>query len=283
MSGLEARYRRLLRAYPAWYRQDRGEEMLDTLLEAAGTGRSRPSARDTRALILGGLRTRAWQGQRQTAVASLRAVVLFAAVLTLIPSSTFGLTMVSVRWDRILSAFPYGWIHLGLAVLTFAAAAGAWFGHPRVVAVIALPLGFLWIYQPIGGTLADAALPVVALAVLTVLIMRGGRLPRSWLGLAVIVLAALLVPRLVPSAGLDGPGYLALFVVLGAAIIWSVVDARPMAAMTLAVAATFGVGSIRLFAEHGPRLYLWGVWLPAIIALTVTITGVLALRRQATL
>lgn len=29
MSALEARYRWLLHAYPAWYRRDRGGEMLD--------------------------------------------------------------------------------------------------------------------------------------------------------------------------------------------------------------------------------------------------------------
>ncbi|HXL92457.1 MAG TPA: hypothetical protein VN969_26275 [Streptosporangiaceae bacterium] len=35
MSTLERRYSRLLRAYPAAYRQERGAEMLATLLEAA--------------------------------------------------------------------------------------------------------------------------------------------------------------------------------------------------------------------------------------------------------
>lgn len=283
MSGLEARYRRLLRAYPAWYRQDRGEEMLDTLMEAAGTARSWPSARDTRALVLGGLRTRAWHGQRQTAAASLRTVVLFAAVLTLLPWTTFGLSLVSAEWGRILPSVLDNWVYLGFGLLTLAVAAGAWFGHPRAIAAVALPLAFLWIYQPLGGTLADAALPVAALAVLTILVIRRERLPRSWLWLAAIVLAAFLLPRLFPAAGLYVPGHFALFAVLAGAIVWSVVDARPMAAMALAIAASFGTGAIRLFAEHGPRIYLWGIWLPAIIALTVTITGVLLLRRQATL
>ena len=60
MSSLERRCRRLLRAYPAWYRRERGEEMLGTLLEASPPGRRWPSFRDTRALITGGLRVRGW-------------------------------------------------------------------------------------------------------------------------------------------------------------------------------------------------------------------------------
>ena len=60
MSSLERRCRRLLRAYPAWYRRGRDEEMLDTLLEASPPGRRWPSFRDTRALITGGLRVRGW-------------------------------------------------------------------------------------------------------------------------------------------------------------------------------------------------------------------------------
>ena len=33
MTGVERAYRWLLYAYPAWYRRERGDEMLDTLLE----------------------------------------------------------------------------------------------------------------------------------------------------------------------------------------------------------------------------------------------------------
>jgi hypothetical protein len=60
VSSLERRCRRLLCAYPAWYRHGRGEEMLGTLLEASPPGRRWPSFRDTRALVTGGLRVRGW-------------------------------------------------------------------------------------------------------------------------------------------------------------------------------------------------------------------------------
>jgi len=60
VTGLERRCRWLLRAYPAWYRRKRGEEMLGTLLEASPPGRKWPSVRDARALVIGGLRVRGW-------------------------------------------------------------------------------------------------------------------------------------------------------------------------------------------------------------------------------
>jgi len=39
MTRLARCHRLLLRAYPAWYRRERGEEMLGTLLEASPPGR----------------------------------------------------------------------------------------------------------------------------------------------------------------------------------------------------------------------------------------------------
>jgi hypothetical protein len=51
-------YRALLVAYPASYREERGEEILGTLLDAAGDGRTRPSIREAVALVRGGYRVR---------------------------------------------------------------------------------------------------------------------------------------------------------------------------------------------------------------------------------
>jgi hypothetical protein len=58
VTPLERRCRLLLRAYPAWYRRKRSEEILGTLLEASPPGRRWPSFRDARALVIGGLRVR---------------------------------------------------------------------------------------------------------------------------------------------------------------------------------------------------------------------------------
>ena len=56
---LEARYRRLLRAYPLPYRQERGEEYLDTLLASARADQHRPRPREAITLVVEGLRMRA--------------------------------------------------------------------------------------------------------------------------------------------------------------------------------------------------------------------------------
>jgi hypothetical protein len=58
VSPLERLCRWLLLGYPAWYRRERAEEMLSTLLEASPPGRKWPSFRDARALVAGGLRAR---------------------------------------------------------------------------------------------------------------------------------------------------------------------------------------------------------------------------------
>jgi hypothetical protein len=58
VTPLERRCRWLLHAYPAWYRCQRFEEMLGTLMEASTPGRRWPSLRDARALVIGGLRVR---------------------------------------------------------------------------------------------------------------------------------------------------------------------------------------------------------------------------------
>lgn len=51
-------YRRLMWAYPRWYRRERGAELLTTLLDAAGPGQERPSGADVRDLVAGGIRAR---------------------------------------------------------------------------------------------------------------------------------------------------------------------------------------------------------------------------------
>lgn len=60
MTALERRSRWLLRAYPAWYRRERSEEILATLLESSPPGRTWPTLRDARALTIGGCRVRGW-------------------------------------------------------------------------------------------------------------------------------------------------------------------------------------------------------------------------------
>lgn len=76
---LERRYRRLLRAYPAWYRRIRGEEMLTTLLDAA-QGRNRPTAGEYVDVMFGGLRKHLSVGSVPAAVVGVFAALLIATL-----------------------------------------------------------------------------------------------------------------------------------------------------------------------------------------------------------
>jgi hypothetical protein len=76
MSTLERHCQLLLRAYPAAYREVRGEEIIGTLLEATPQQRSWPRLRDIRGLVLGGLRARAMLNQQFTTAANVRVAVL---------------------------------------------------------------------------------------------------------------------------------------------------------------------------------------------------------------
>jgi hypothetical protein len=106
----------LLHAYPAWYRRERAGEMLGTLLEATPPGRSWPSFRDARALVIGGLRVRG-----RTWLLSM----LWIAAAAVITGYTFYIT--TKPWDPDLGIS--GWstdpqavqITLVLAIIAFLA------------------------------------------------------------------------------------------------------------------------------------------------------------------
>lgn len=289
MTTLERRYRSLLRAYPAWYRAERGGEILGTLLEASAADRSWPAARDAGALILGGLRVRASQHERQTTAGALRQAVLLAAMLNLAPWSSRDLGFVRGEWGYIFPSMLFAWVNLILGLLTLAVMAGAWFGRRAVVAVVALATAGLWVYQPPGNLLYMAAEPVLALAALAILAFAGERLPRSWLWLAGVWYLAHLLPVIFQASGLIG-SLLGLFTPFGitiGAIGWSVIDARPMLATTLATAVIWGAVALRFYYEHpGVRAFPWYLWpwfLPAVLGVALAAVSIWRVRRQAVL
>jgi hypothetical protein len=83
VSPLERWYRRLLRAYPADYRAGRADEMLGTLLETAVRGQRRPGARESAALIGGGIRARAARNAGLPELASLRLAAMLGCAACL--------------------------------------------------------------------------------------------------------------------------------------------------------------------------------------------------------
>lgn len=79
---LERAYRRLLLAYPRWYRERRGTEILTTLLDAARPGQRRPHAKDAINLIAGGLRCRLTPPSWRTGLVALSVAALFGLELS---------------------------------------------------------------------------------------------------------------------------------------------------------------------------------------------------------
>ena len=149
MTALERRCRWLLRAYPGWYRAQRGEEMLTTLLEASPPGAQWPSPRDTRALIVGGLRVRAWGTQRPGMPASLRLAVLLGVSMALVwyfAGSLGGNILFQLWIPRAAVLNPdLSYCEIATDVLALAAVAAAWFA-PRPVVVTALACVAMWAF-----------------------------------------------------------------------------------------------------------------------------------------
>lgn len=285
MTDIERHSRWLLLAYPRWYRKERTDEILDTLLEVAGPDRSWPSSRDSSALILGGLRVRSGLLQRLTARANLTQALLLTAVLILAAYSSRDLGFVRGEWGYIFPSMLFAWVNLVLGLATLALMAGAWFGPPRVVAVAALLTAGLWIYQPPDNLLSEAIQPVAALAFIALLALRRQRLPRSWLWLAVVwYLTTQLVWLLPASRILRDLGNFGPLVILAAAIVWCAVDVRPMLAVALSLAVFYGSDVVGFFFStiSAPRfrpIELVSFWPWETIAAVSTVLVIVAIRR----
>lgn len=170
MSPLERGYRRLLRAYPADYRARRADEMLGTLLDSAAPGQRRPSARESAALILGGIRARAARNASRPALATLRLAAMLACSVSIADTAA---EMFTRRPGEYGARATYA---LAISVALFVATILVWLVR-RAFAVAALVLvlaaGYFWHVRGIWPYLA------VTLAVLTAL--RAERPPKSWL------------------------------------------------------------------------------------------------------
>lgn len=81
MTNLEARYRRLLRWYPAEHRAVYQEEMLGVLMDSAGPGRTRPGPAETVDLLAGALAYRVRRFGRDLRGESWRSAAAMVAVL----------------------------------------------------------------------------------------------------------------------------------------------------------------------------------------------------------
>jgi hypothetical protein len=315
VTPLERRCRRLLLAYPAWYRRERGDEMLGTLIEASLPGRRRPSLRDARALIVGGLRVRAGQNQPLTTAASLRLAAELGAALALLGLTASYLSDVILAWSHYDPQSSGVGSEAAFALLTLAVVSAAWFA-PRAVAA-GLALAAAVVYLLFWGDRIMAIQPAGLLVVLAILVLGRERLPRIWLWLAGVVLGAkllaLLAFAILParSTGLtlgemtraarlrrfrphswypqlpDLPHLLLIsapWIVLGLVVLWAAVDARPALAMAVYLTSEFLI--IQLLGYIGYNtggISPWQWYLPAAGSAILAAAALWRLRRQTVL
>jgi hypothetical protein len=137
----ERQVRRLLLAYPAGWRDERGEEMVGTILDLAGEGRRRVSPRVALDLLVGGWTERARRHLRTVGplAAGWRLAIDIAVVAQLVVAVIWlrdwaltGTTAVLPHMIGNASAITYG-----LALAGFIAGAAAWLAGLRRVARVA--------------------------------------------------------------------------------------------------------------------------------------------------
>ena len=279
MTRLERRCRLLLRAYPATYRLERGEEIIGTLLEATAPERSWPLLRDIRGLIFGGLRAHSAQPRQFTTVGNLRIAVLASVAAGLGFSVSVWLAGY-VRW-LLMSRQPpanFGW-PLAANLMPLIPVALTWLSRRRLVVLAgALPAAAAICYvAPWRGFLIGST--VLELGYLAALVALAGYAERPGWGrfwpLGLLAIAPLPLGVVGPFTGVQD---LALLQAVGIlSIAWMVIDARPAIAMALLLLATQLQITIYSLANRA------GFQLHGLVALGVTaITAVAVwrLRRQ---
>jgi hypothetical protein len=139
---LELAYRRLLLAYPADYRNDRGDELVSTLLASAPPGRRRPSIAEAFDLLYHGIRTRARVTRRTLTGPAAADELVQAAVVSLTVAAAVAVAVIvgvsflgqPVFYRHPESSYPVPVrAGVGLVLATFPAALAFLSGNrPRV-------------------------------------------------------------------------------------------------------------------------------------------------------
>jgi len=289
MSSLESRARRLLRVYPRSYRDDRGEEIVGTLLEASAPGRDWPAPRDAWSLIAGGLRARAAQNRQLPLAASLRLALLLAASLWLAASP------LDAMWASQSGTPLPGLVYAAFALLLVATSTAPWFADRRVTIPLALitavALGLNAYYRGYGPQFgwAAALFVVPPLVLAAVVAAEPVRPPRCWLwipGSAIVASALFFIQYLVAYSARASSiiGIAATVIEYGivcATLLWLTVDARPAIALVILGEWLVAPG-LAFSATDGARLT--GSYYAALVApLAIGGLAIVRLRRKAAL
>ena len=167
---LARRVARLLRAYPATYRAERGAEIAATMLDVAAPGQRWPSLRETGGVLLGAARVRSGSTSL-TPSTLIRDALQLAAVGFAVPTLTYNvdgwgtlLPNLTMRGQIVAWAVPYA-VLLALTVATAFGAygtalgvlAGMYIGHrwfaDRAVDTVPVRLGWEAVMYALGAML----------------------------------------------------------------------------------------------------------------------------------
>ncbi len=272
MTALERRYRWLLRAYPARYRSERGDEMLGTLLENTPPGRQWPTLREARALLMGGSRVRSGLNQPLTMAANLRLAALLGLAIMILQLAATDLSFLTRFWSNWHSAPPGAGVAVAYLVLTVAVVAAVFFAPPRFAAVLAVMTAGLWFWG--DDSHGQGFLTAVVLVMMAILIRGKQRPPRIWLWLPASLLGywgSLYILRV--------PFTLVLWVILGGVVLWMAVDARPAIAVAIFIACVF-VESVGPMVFGVQPQFPWLMSVYAAGAAVVAAAAIWRLRRQ---
>jgi hypothetical protein len=287
MTKVERRYARLVRLYPARYPRD---EILDTVLQGNGTFRVREAA----SLLVGAMRARTGADVQRTpaefafSAARLAALALlvYAAVKDVLHALPLDVRGVFAAPDGIVQ---FATASLGALVLHLTALVALSRGACRLAAaaaVLGLPVatfaqgrfGLPW------GADGYWAAPLAAM--LTVALLFAPRRERSsplpWLLAvppAIIVLPTGSGQYLGPSWHIQQQ---ALLVLVTAALLWSIVDARvPLAAAALFTCSMLTGFAIVLFSGYlGDGAILLGLVITTLPAVALVAAATLSRRRS---
>ncbi|MEV4642683.1 hypothetical protein AB0J80_35605 [Actinoplanes sp. NPDC049548] len=287
---LERRYRALLRAYPADYRRERTDELLEILISEAPATRRWPEPRQAIALVRAGLRVRSGSAARRPTAVLFWQGLHLAAMAVLALGTVIGLDDTIERFqfgglDDPLNALLDNGLNL---IMTAAALAALALGRSRpaavlVVAAIAVPTAasqYLF-----ANSMPQWWAPVVAAPLVLAGLRRPADVPAVGRGNGLLATLAVVALHLVPVDRLTildpvQQGLVAVVTVGAfAAFLWvATADQR----LLLAAAPTFAVGwlhQVTLYPESAMSLYRAEA-LPSLIVAVAMVLGAVAMNRR---
>lgn len=275
-ADLQARYERLLRWYPAAYRQERGAEMLGVLMDGAAEGSRRPPLRERWALVLGGLRMRTGAAGYWRAWQSWRAALRTAALILLVLNIAKAVSTLANYPDA--TVLPSTIAQIVVGTLAVVAVLRQHFALAVAGAAVLIPLFSVGVFDgqvffiPYSGPRLYS--PWLVIAFLLPLVGRDRvRVPRSLHVLSALALipAALWVMPVTSNASRASWWFL-----LGAAVLWAVVDERP--ALTLGLVLLYNVAYELVRAWGAVRVGSFDLSVPrdVAVAMIMPVIGITA-------